>query len=135
MPLTPRRQIALYSYIFFTNVLRLLDERQMTKKELSEKSGISISFLSDLTTGKANPSLKVMEEVAQSLEMPLPLLLESTDLNQEDLDALAGGKAPRSLPPGYERVAAVLPEHQAFIVKKWDEAARKKLRESSTHLP
>lgn len=135
MPLTPRRQIALYSYIFFTNVLRLLDERQMTKKELSEKSGISISFLSDLTTGKANPSLKVMEEVAQALEMPLPLLLESTDLNQEDLDALAGGKATRSLPPGYERVAAVLPEHQAFIVKKWDEAARKKLRESSTHLP
>ncbi len=125
----------MYSYIFFTNVLRLLDERQMTKKELSEKSGISISFLSDLTTGKANPSLKVMGEVAQALEMPLPLLLESTDLTQEDLDALVGGKAPRSLPPGYERVAAVLPEHQAFIVKKWEEAARKKLREISTHLP
>jgi hypothetical protein len=25
-------------------------------------------------------------------------------------------------------VAAVLPSHQAFIVKKWGEAARKKLR-------
>ncbi|WP_020405839.1 TrfB-related DNA-binding protein [Hahella ganghwensis] len=29
-------------------------------------------------------------------------------------------------PSGYERVTAVLPEHQAFIVKKWAEDARKK---------
>lgn len=120
----------MYNYIFFTNVLRLLDERHMTKKELSDRSGVSISFLSDLTTGKANPSLKVMEDIAQALETPLPLLLESTDLDKEALDALAGGKAPRSLPPSFERVAAVLPEHQAFIVKKWGEAARKKLRGS-----
>ena len=120
----------MYNYIFFTNVLRLLDERHMTKKELSDRSGVSISFLSDLTTGKANPSLKVMEDIAQALETPLPLLLESTDLDKEALDALAGRKSPRSLPPAFERVAAVLPEQQAFIVKKWGEATRKKLRGS-----
>jgi len=118
----------LYNYIFFTNVLRLLDERNMTKKDLSDMSGISISFLSDLTTGKANPSLKIMQDIAKALETPLPFLLELTDLDQDTLDALAGGKAPQSLPPGFERVAAVLPSHQAFIVKKWDEAARKKLQ-------
>ena len=37
----------------------------------------------------------------------------------------------RSLPEGLVRVPAVLPDHQAFIVRKWDEAARKKLREQS----
>lgn len=100
----------------------------MTKKELSDRSGVSISFLSDLTTGKANPSLKVMQEIADALETPLPLLLESTDLDSEALDALAGGKAHASLPPGYERVVAVLPEHQAFIVKRWSDTTRKKLR-------
>ena len=120
----------MYKYIFFTNVLRLLDERHMTKKELSDRSGVSISFLSDLTTGKANPSLKVMEDIAQALETPLPYLLESTDLTREALDTLAGGKAPRTLPLGYERIAAILPEHQAFIVNKWDEATRKKLKGS-----
>ena len=119
----------MYNYIFFTNVLRLLDEQNMTKKELSDRSGVSISFLSDLTTGKANPSLKVMEDIAQALGTPLPHLLEATDLDQESLDSLAGGKAPRSLPPGFERVAEVLPEHQAFIVRKWGEATRKKIRE------
>jgi transcriptional regulator with XRE-family HTH domain len=132
MPSTSGSRIALYNYIFFTNVLRLLDEQQMTKKELSEKSGVSISFLSDLTTGKANPSLRIMEEVARALgqPLPLPLLLESTDLPREDLELLAGGLTMGHLPPGYERVTTVLPEHQAFIVKKWDEAARKKLGES-----
>jgi hypothetical protein len=29
---------------------------------------VSISFLSDLTTGKANPSLKVMEAIANALK-------------------------------------------------------------------
>lgn len=118
----------MYNYIFFTNVLRILDERDMTKNELATLSGVSISFLSDLTTGKANPSLKVMESIAGALNTPLPLLLESTDLDQDTLDMLAGGKMPNSLPPGFERVSVVLPEHQAFIVKKWGEATRKKLR-------
>ena len=118
----------MYNYIFFTNVLRLLDERHMTKKELSDRSGVSISFLSDLTTGKANPSLKVMQGIAHALDVPLPFLLESTDLDKDTLAALAGGRAPQSLPEGFERVTAVLPEHQAFIVRKWGEAARKKYR-------
>ncbi len=66
-----------------------------------------------------------MEDIAQALETPLPLLLESTDLDKEALDALAGGKAK---PAARLRARGVLPEHQAFIVKKWGEATRKKLR-------
>jgi len=31
-----------------------------------------------------------------------------------------------NLPPGYERVSAVLPEHQAYIVKQWAEDAKKR---------
>lgn len=118
----------MYSQIFFTNILRILDERGLTKNELHERAGISISFLSDLTNGKANPSLKVMENIAAALETPLPLLLESTDLDREALDALAGGKAPKSLPDGLVRVSAVLPEFRAFQVKLWEEEARKKYR-------
>jgi hypothetical protein len=36
--------------------------------------------------------------------------------------------ASKNVPYGYERVSAVLPEHQAFIVRKWaeDAATRKK---------
>lgn len=121
----------MYNYIFFTNVLRILDERGMKKNELADRSGVSISFLSDLTNGQANPSLKVMEAIAQALDTPLPHLLEMTDLDKSALDALAGGKAPSSLPPGYERVSVILPEHRAFIVKKWDEETRRKIEDDA----
>jgi len=116
-----------YNQIFFTNVLRLLDEQQMTKSELAEQAGISVSFLSDLTNGKANPSLKIMDAIARALNSALPALLEITDLDDETLDALAGGKAIKSLPGGYVRVSAVLTEFQAFTVKQWDQENRRKL--------
>ncbi|MTW05909.1 transcriptional regulator [Pseudoduganella ginsengisoli] len=117
-----------YNQIFFTNILRLLDERKMTKQELSDRAGVSISFLSDLTNGKANPSLKIMEAIADALETSLPVLLELTDLDCETIAILNGGKPYHGLPKGYQRVSAILPAHQAFIVSKWDAAARKKLR-------
>ena len=121
----------LYNAIFVANVRRQLAQRRMTKRELSTRSGVSISFLSDLTAGKANPSLKVMEDIAKALEMPLPYLLECADPDAHGLDASAdAAPPPPSLPPGFARVAVVLPEHQAFIVRKWGEAARKKLRDA-----
>ena len=118
----------MHSYIFFTNILRLLDERNMTKSELADLSGVSVSFLSDLTTGKANPSLRVMEAIASALQMPLPVMLERTDLSQEDLATLAENKAHRVLPRGYEWVTAVLPEQKAFVVRKWSEETKKKIK-------
>lgn len=117
----------MYNQIFFTNVLRVLDELGISKNELSDRAGMSVSFLSDLTNGKANPSLKIMESIAKALDVALPALLEITDLDQESLDLLAGGKSPNSLPPGYVRVAAVLTEYQAFQVRQWNEANRKQI--------
>lgn len=116
-----------YNQLFFTNVLRLLDEQKMTKTELAEQAGISVSFLSDLTNGKANPSLKIMDAIARALGSALPTLLEISDLDDETLDILAGGKALKSLPDGYVRVSAILTEFQAFNVMNWDQENRKKL--------
>lgn len=118
-----------YDTIFFTNVLLQLQERKMTKSQLSETSGVSISFLSDLTTGKGNPSLAVMEKIAVALDVPLSFLLESTDLDRKALETLREGRVHASdIPAGYERILAILPEHRAFIVRKWDEEAREKLK-------
>lgn len=114
----------MYNQIFFTNVVKALSERGMTKLELSEKSGVSISFLSDLTNGKGNPSLLVMEKIAKALELGLPYLLESTDLDAEARAVLAEGQGRVSdLPQGYTRITAVLPDHKAFMVHRWNEEA------------
>lgn len=100
----------------------------MTKSELAAQADVSISFLSELTNGKANPSLRILELIAEALDTPLPMLLESSDLDREALDAIMGGKMPQSLPRGFVRICAVLPEQQAYVVKKWEEIARMKLQ-------
>jgi transcriptional regulator with XRE-family HTH domain len=117
----------MYNQIFFTNVIRMMEEQGMSKFELALRADMSPSFLSDLTNGRANPSLKIMESIARALDVPLPMLLEATDLPPECLDALSGGKAPRSLPEGFVRVCAILKEYQAFNVRQWDDANRKLL--------
>jgi transcriptional regulator with XRE-family HTH domain len=121
----------MYYQIFFTNVLRLLDEKGMTKEQLAEISGVSVSFISDLTNGKGNPSLKIMERIADALEQPLPALLEETDLDARLLEALAGGK-PRGVKEGFERVSVVLPSHQAFIVREWVKQAKEQAAKKSS---
>lgn len=108
----------MYNQIFFTNILRILEEKNISKEQLSEMSGVSMSFISDLTNGKGNPSLRIMERIADSLDEPLPALLEETDMDTKTLDALSGGK-PRGLKEGYERVSVILPAHQAFIARQW----------------
>ena len=99
----------------------------MTKQALAEMSGVSISFLSDLTTGKANPSLKVMEAIAKALNTPLPLMLEMTDLDPESLKHLSENMADECLPKGYEWVTTLLPSHKAFMVRRWGEEAKQQL--------
>ena len=86
-----------------------------------------MGFICDLTNGKGNPSLRIMERIADSLDVPLPALLEETDLDTKTLDALAGGK-PRGLKEGYERVSVILPSHQAFIARQWAKEAMEHLK-------
>ncbi len=121
--------MSVYNTIFFTNVLKLLDELDLPKSRVADAAGISVSYFSDMTNGKANPTLEIMEAIACSLGVDLPFLLESTDMDAETLGTLSNNR-PHSLglPPGYERVCVVLPSQQAFIAKKWAQEARKKLK-------
>jgi transcriptional regulator with XRE-family HTH domain len=117
----------MYNHIFFTNILRLLDEKDITKEELSKMSGVSLGFICDLTNGKSNPSLRIMEQIADALETSLPALLEETDLDRQSLELLTGGKI-RGVAEGFERVSLVLPTHQAFIAKQWSKVAAEQLK-------
>ncbi|MDH1400101.1 helix-turn-helix domain-containing protein [Aeromonas caviae] len=122
----------MYNQILFTNIIRILEQKGMTKTELAVGADISVSWLSDLTRGHANPTLKVMEKLAIFLETPLTELLEHTDLDPVSLALLSEGRATKSLPKGYKRVMAIVTDHQAFIIRKWDAEARSKLEEMKT---
>ena len=86
-----------------------------------------MGFICDLTNGKSNPSLRIMEQIADALDTPLPELLEVTDLDRPTLEALAGGKL-RGVVEGYERVSLILPSHQAFMARQWAKEAMEQLK-------
>ena len=101
----------------------------MTKTELASKANISISFISDVTRDNGNPSLKIMERVARALGVPLPLLFEAADLDEEAVSILSGGDAVvTGLPPGYEWVTGILPSFEAYQFNKKSKATRQLLR-------
>jgi len=108
-----------------------MDDSALTVRTLSELSGVSISFLSDLINGKANPSLEIMEVLARVFEVPLPLLLELHDLDDKTFQRLMSIPFNSSAPQGYERVAVLLPKHQAYLVKKWAKDLKLKNKEKS----
>ena len=59
-------------------------KKDMTIREFSEHSGISISLISQIERGKANPSLSVLELLAAALNVPLYTLFIN-DINFESL--------------------------------------------------
>ena len=120
----------MYNLILITNILRILGEKGMTKSELAEKAGVSISFFTDLTNDKANPSLRIIEAIAEAMETPLPMLLDSSDMEAADLEVLANRKLTH-LPKGFVWKGAVLSEFEAYQVDQWDKKNRKFLLKSS----
>jgi transcriptional regulator with XRE-family HTH domain len=81
-----------------------------TKEQLSKMSVVSTSFIAYLSNGKSNPSLRIMERIADALDKPLTDPPEETDLGSKSLEALAGGKL-RRIAESYERISLILPSH------------------------
>ena len=66
--------------------------RDLTLKELANRTGLSVSYLSDIERGRTNPSLNTLESLAIALEMTVIDLLTGVDF--------AGELTNASLPPG-----------------------------------
>lgn len=113
----------MYNLILITNILRILNEKGMTKLELTKRAGVSVSFLSDLVNDNANPSLRIIESIAKALETPLPMLFEQSDISADERALLTEGDDLK-LGNGLVWKGAVLNEFQAYQVDQWDKANR-----------
>lgn len=83
-----------------------------------------------------------MEAIAEALGTPLPMLLETTDLDdetikkvkreeestREELGLEKGVSLLPSLPKNYVRCTVILSAFQAFNVKEWDRENRQKIK-------
>lgn len=118
--------------IFFINVVWILKARGWKQKDLAERAKMSNSFVSNIANGEANPSLRVMESIANALEVPL------IDLLNPNLDRLSPWKNSKpqideqgdceKIPEGFEKITVVLPKFKAFQVKKMADFFAKKRR-------
>jgi transcriptional regulator with XRE-family HTH domain len=76
----------------------LRSERGLRLKDVSEKAGISIPYLSDLERGRTNPSLETLQTLATSYGITVHDLLDPVEFYGEQTDA--------SLPRGLAELVA-----------------------------
>ncbi len=57
-------------------IKKIREEKGLNITELSETTGISRPYLSQIESGKRKPSLEVMNEMAMKLDIPLKKFIE-----------------------------------------------------------
>jgi len=61
------------------NIRKYRKIKNITQKELGETVGISNTYLSDIETGRTNPSIKTLKKIAKGLEINYMELLKDTE--------------------------------------------------------
>lgn len=67
------------------NIKRLRKEKGWSQAELAEKVGVHLTHINRIETGKYNPSLETVIELAGIFEVPLDYLVHSTDGSLEEI--------------------------------------------------
>ncbi len=93
------------------NIDRILKLKKMKKQDLAIDAGISVSFISDITNLKANPSINNIQKIADALGVPVPLLF--IPLNQDWMET------PSMSSPNHVYVFAKVTKQESFCIKKW----------------
>jgi len=65
-----------------TRLRQLRKERRSTLMDLSEQTGLSVSFLSEIERDQTKPSLETLEKLALSYQLTVKQLLEDVDLGE-----------------------------------------------------
>ncbi|MFZ7120701.1 MAG: helix-turn-helix domain-containing protein [Eubacteriaceae bacterium] len=76
---------------------KIRKSRSLTLKMLAEKSGLSISYISDIERNRANPSLERLNDLSQALDIPISVLLG------ENLDYQTSQKSLTIKDEGYDQ--------------------------------
>lgn len=61
------------------NIRKYRKIKNITQKELGETIGISNTYLSDIETGRTNPSIKTLKKIAKGLGINYMELLKDTE--------------------------------------------------------
>lgn len=53
------------------NIAAIRKEKNITKQKLADMVGVSSNWMHHIESGKRRPSIKVLEKVAEKLEVPI----------------------------------------------------------------
>jgi transcriptional regulator with XRE-family HTH domain len=76
---------------FGANLRRVREERGLTLQAVADRTGLSVSYLSEIEQSKKRPSLKTARKIAESLGLPLSNLLPSQPVEEEQATGLSLG--------------------------------------------
>jgi transcriptional regulator with XRE-family HTH domain len=54
--------------------------KKITQEELAERSGLTLSYISKIETGRRNPTITVVSKIAQSLDVDIYQLFTTLEL-------------------------------------------------------
>lgn len=77
-------------------IRELRTQQSLTLKDLSGKTGLSVSYLSDIERGRTTPSLNTLEALAGAFGISVTDLLSGVDF--------AGQRTPAALPAGLQEL-------------------------------
>ena len=90
------------------SIRELRRRKNFTLRQLSEKTGYTVSFLSQLERGIKNPSLDALRAIAQALDVSLVSLMNNSDYTAGSRSLRRRRRRERLL-----RAAAGRPAHNA----------------------
>lgn len=68
------------------NIRTIRKSKKMSINKLSELSGVSLGFLSDIENGKTNPSIDTLEKISDALKVEIKEFFESEPISKEKLE-------------------------------------------------
>lgn len=92
------------------NIEKILKSKKMKKQDLALKTGISVSFISDITNLKANPSVQNLSKIAEVLSIPLPFLFVPLNTIWAEAEVYDD--------PNSVYIFTKITKQQAFLLKK-----------------
>jgi transcriptional regulator with XRE-family HTH domain len=81
---------------------RLRKMRRLTLSDVSDKTGLSISFLSDMERNRTKPSLDTLAKLADCYQVPVNEVIAGAEAEPEEVKPY--------LPPGYQEMLEELGE-------------------------
>lgn len=89
----------------------LREERNLKLKELAQKSGVSVSFISDIEHDRRNPSIDTLKKLAMALDVPANEFLKDK-ISDKNIHTELNGRDEKDIAEDVEKIMSKLDKNE-----------------------